>query len=105
MILKSYEINKINQNINHFILFYGKNEGLKNETLKLLIKNKKNIFYSKVSIFGYAFLILLYAELTIPYTGLNKIFANIFIISPLILSVIIYTFIQLKLSRESKFNE
>ena len=71
----------------------------------LLIKSKKRIFYNKVSIFGYAFLILLYAELTIPFTGLNKIFANIFIVSPLILSVIIYTFIQLKLSRESKFNE
>ena len=41
MILKSYEINKINQNINHLILFYGKNEGLKNEALEILIKNKK----------------------------------------------------------------
>jgi lipopolysaccharide export system permease protein len=71
----------------------------------LLIKSKNKYFYSKVGIFSYAFLILLYAELAIPYTGLNKIFANIFIISPLILSVIIYTFIQLKLSRESKFNE
>ena len=71
----------------------------------LLIKNKNNFFYSKVSIFGYAFLILLYAELTIPYTGLHKIFANIFVISPIILSIIIYMFIQLKLSKESKFNE
>ena len=44
MILKSYEINKINQNINHFILFYGKNEGLKNETLNILVKNKNVIF-------------------------------------------------------------
>jgi DNA polymerase-3 subunit delta len=43
MILKNYEINKINQNINHFILFYGKNEGLKNEALHTLIKNKNNI--------------------------------------------------------------
>jgi DNA polymerase-3 subunit delta len=43
MILKNYEINKINQNINHFILFYGKNEGLKNEVLDALIKNKNNI--------------------------------------------------------------
>ena len=43
MILKNYEINKINQNTNHFILFYGKNEGLKNETLNILIKNKNNI--------------------------------------------------------------
>jgi DNA polymerase-3 subunit delta len=43
MILKSYEINKIDQNINHFILFYGKNEGLKNEALNVLNKNRKNI--------------------------------------------------------------
>jgi len=43
MILKSFEINKINQNINHFILFYGKNEGLKNEALNILVKDKKNI--------------------------------------------------------------
>jgi DNA polymerase-3 subunit delta len=38
MILKSYEINKIDQNINHLILFYGKNEGLKNEAVRILIK-------------------------------------------------------------------
>ena len=43
MILKSYEINKINQSINHLILFYGKNEGLKNEALNVLIKDKNNI--------------------------------------------------------------
>ena len=43
MILKSYEINKINQKINHLILFYGKNEGLKKEALDILIKNKNNL--------------------------------------------------------------
>ena len=43
MIFKSYEINKINLNINQLILFYGKNEGLKNEAFNILIKNKKNI--------------------------------------------------------------
>jgi len=43
MILKSYEINKINKNINHLILLYGKNEGLKNEALNILIKDKNNI--------------------------------------------------------------
>ena len=45
MILKSYEINKINQNIKHLILFYGRNEGLKNEALDVLIKNENNISY------------------------------------------------------------
>jgi len=43
MIFKSYEINKINQNINHFILLYGKNVGLKNEALNTLNKNKNDI--------------------------------------------------------------
>ena len=43
MILKSYEINKINKNTNRLILFYGKNEGLKNEALNFLIKDKNHI--------------------------------------------------------------
>ncbi len=43
MILKSFEIKKINQNINNLILFYGKNEGLKNEALNILIKDKNSI--------------------------------------------------------------
>ena len=43
MILKSYEINKIKQNFNHLILFYGKNEGLKKEALNILIQDKNNI--------------------------------------------------------------
>ena len=44
MILKSYEINKINKDINHLILFYGKNEGLKNEAQNILLKENNNIF-------------------------------------------------------------
>ena len=44
MILKSFEINKINKDINRLILFYGKNEGLKNQALNFLIKDKNNIF-------------------------------------------------------------
>ena len=43
MILKSYEIKKINKNNNPLILFYGKNEGLKNEAFDTLIKDKNNI--------------------------------------------------------------
>ena len=40
MILKYYETNKINLNYNKIVLFYGKNEGLKKENIKLLIKSK-----------------------------------------------------------------
>jgi len=43
MILKSNEINKVNQSINHLILFYGKNDGLKNEAIEILNKDKNNI--------------------------------------------------------------
>ena len=40
MIIKSYEIKKINLENNQFVLFYGKNEGLKNEAISSLIKKK-----------------------------------------------------------------
>ena len=43
MILKSFEYQKINLKKNKIILFYGKNEGLKNEIKKLILKNTKNI--------------------------------------------------------------
>ena len=43
MIIKSFEIRKINLDKNKIILFYGKNEGLKNESLNDLIKGKKKI--------------------------------------------------------------
>lgn len=40
MIIKSYEINKINLEKNPFVLLYGKNEGLKKETKNTLLRNK-----------------------------------------------------------------
>ena len=45
MIVKNFEINKLNFNLKKIFLFYGKNEGLKNETIRSVIKNKKNINY------------------------------------------------------------
>ena len=44
MIIKNFEINKINLNKNKFILFYGKNEGLKNFEIKKLFIDTKKIF-------------------------------------------------------------
>ena len=43
MIIKSFELKKINFEINKFILFYGKNNGLKNEAIDILIKEKNKI--------------------------------------------------------------
>jgi len=48
MIIKSYEINKINLNTNHFFLLHGKNEGLKNEVIKNLTKTSgENLRYEE----------------------------------------------------------
>ena len=49
MIRKSFEINKINFNKNHFYLLYGENEGLKNEIIQKhfeqkYLKTVRNIF-------------------------------------------------------------
>jgi len=43
MIIKSFEINKVNLTLNNLFLFYGKNEGFKNEVTKNILMNKKNI--------------------------------------------------------------
>ena len=43
MIIKTYQINQINPEIQNLLLFYGKNEGLKNEVIQNIIKDKKNI--------------------------------------------------------------
>ena len=43
MIVKNFEINKLNFNLKKIFLLHGKNEGLKNEIIRSIIKNKKNI--------------------------------------------------------------
>ena len=43
MIIKFFELNKLNIDKTNFILFYGKNEGLKLETIKKIFKNKNEI--------------------------------------------------------------
>ena len=40
MILKNYELNKINLNKYNTILFYGKNSGYINEAINVLLKDK-----------------------------------------------------------------
>ena len=73
----------------------------------LLIKTKtqRSIFLNKYSIFVLSFLILLYAELIIRYTGISKTIGVLFTISPIILIPIIYLLLTFKLSRESIYNE
>ena len=69
----------------------------------LLIKTntKKNKFINTYSVFGLSFLILLYAELIIRFTGISKLIGIMFLISPLILIPITYIFLMFKFSKES----
>ena len=69
--------------------------------LLIKVKSKKNYFLNKYSIFFFSFLTLLYAELIIRYTGISKFIGGLFIISPLILVPIIYSFLIYGLKRES----
>ncbi len=73
----------------------------------LLIKTKKqrNYFLNKYTIFILSFLILLYAELIVRYTGISKTINILFAISPLIFIPAIYISLLLKLSKESVYNE
>ena len=43
MIIKSFELNKIDLQKNKIILLYGKNEGHKNEIISNITKKSKNI--------------------------------------------------------------
>jgi lipopolysaccharide export system permease protein len=69
--------------------------------LLIRTKSKNNYFLNKYSIFFFSFSILLYAELIIRFTGISKLLAGLFIISPIILIPIIYLILIFKLSRES----
>jgi DNA polymerase-3 subunit delta len=51
MIIKYFEINKINLHLNKFILFYGKNEGLKNQAINSLTKKNQILIYDENEIF------------------------------------------------------
>ena len=71
----------------------------------LLIKPKKNIFFNKISIFIYCFMVLLYAELIVRYTGVNRVALNLFLISPIIMASIFYYFLSSQFSKELIKNE
>ena len=52
MIIKSYDLSKINLNEQNIILFYGKNEGLKKSSILTLTKNLTEIYnYEEKEIF------------------------------------------------------
>ncbi len=69
----------------------------------LLIQNKKTgkKFINQYSVFALSFLVLLYAELIIRYTGISKVVSIIFLITPFVLTLLAYLLLILKINRES----
>ena len=72
----------------------------------LLIQNKRREkkFINQYSVFTLSFLVLLYAELIIRYTGISQIISIAFIVTPFILIALIYFLLIIKTSKES-FNK
>ena len=73
-------------------------------SLLLIKNNSRNIskynFLNQYSVFAASFLILLYAELILRFSGLYKLVSFLFIISPLILIPVIYIFLIFKFKKE-----
>ncbi len=70
--------------------------------LLIKAKSRKNIFLNKYSMFILSFIILLYAELIVRYTGLSKFLSIIFFVSPLLLVPLTYFLLHFQMSREAR---
>ena len=70
----------------------------------LLIKSNK-FYLNKIFIFSYSFILLLFTELAIRYTGLNQFTKIFFIIFPFMLMLIFYLLLINKFSKETKVYE
>tara|TARA_E500000178_G_C16903395_1_gene699137 strand:- start:35 stop:1162 length:1128 start_codon:yes stop_codon:yes gene_type:complete len=70
----------------------------------LLIKTEKK-YLNSFNIFLYSFCILLFAELSVRFTEINFVIQILFITLPIILIMMVYSFILFKFSNEYKINE
>lgn len=64
-----------------------------------LLFKKNNFFSNRLLIFLYSFILLIFLELIIKYTGMNNILKSLYIILPIILLVTIYPILNYKSSR------
>ena len=67
----------------------------------LIIKSKKR-YFSKSIVFFYCFFLLILIELSIKYTGLSSLVQTIFLLLPLVLILILYSFLNSAFSKEFK---
>ena len=66
----------------------------------LLIKSKKD-YFKNLGIFIFSFIILLFTELAVRYTGINIFVLYTFVLTPFLLLIILYSFLIYKFSNES----
>ena len=67
------------------------------------VKSKKeNLIFNKYSIFGLSFMVLLYAELIIRYSGHSKLLAFIFFLTPILLIFLCTIFLKIRFKTEYK---
>ena len=69
----------------------------------LLIKSK-NRLVGKISVFLYSFILLIFTELAVRYTGIHSVILFAFICAPIILTSLIYLYLTLKFSKISKIS-
>ena len=67
----------------------------------LLIKSKE-IFLNQYFVFFYSFIILLFTELVVRYTGLDNFIMLIFVLLPLGLLIFFYSFLYYRFNHEAK---
>ena len=65
----------------------------------LLLINRSTKVLNNYLIFAYSFLLLLFSEMTVRYTGLSEITNIIFLITPVSFIILIYIFLIFKLSK------
>ncbi len=70
--------------------------------LLIKAKSRKNIFLNKYSMFILSFIVLLYAELIVRYTGLSKFLGIIFFMSPILFIPLTYFLLNYQMSREAR---
>ena len=69
----------------------------------LLIKSKNKLI-SKITVFSYSFILLVFTELAVRYTGINSLILFAFIITPIILTSLIYLYLIFKFSKILKIS-
>ncbi len=67
----------------------------------LLLINSKRKFFNKFTVFFYSFILLLFTEITVRYTGINDFLKIIFIVMPMIMFLTIYFYLIFKFSKET----